>query len=73
MSNSIQMEDNLSYVKKFKTLNEEEHKIIQQVQRILGKSSTIFCIVCLYYMEECSKYIPISEIFSAMNKQLGNG
>lgn len=73
MSNTRQMEDNLSYMKKFQTLNEAEQKIIQEAQRILGNSSTIPCTACHYCTEGCPKKIPIPEIFSAMNKQLGNG
>lgn len=73
MSNTAQMEDNLSYMKNFQPLNEEEQKIIQQAQRILGNSSTIPCTACHYCTEGCPKHIPIPEIFSAMNKQLGNG
>ena len=73
MSNVAQMEDNLSYMKNFKPLNGEEQKIIQEAQRILGKSSTIPCTSCHYCTEGCPKKIPIPEIFSAMNKQLGSG
>lgn len=73
MSNTAQMEDNLSYMKDFQPLNEEEQKIIHQAQRILGNSSTIPCTACHYCTEGCPKKIPIPEIFSAMNKQLGNG
>ncbi|MCI8862379.1 MAG: Fe-S oxidoreductase [Lachnospiraceae bacterium] len=73
MSDTAQMEDNLSYMKRFQPLNEEEQKIIQQAQRILGNSSTIPCTACHYCTEGCPRHIPIPEIFSAMNKQLGNG
>ena len=73
MSNTAQMEDNLSYMKNFQPLSEEEQKIIREVQRILGKSSAIPCTACHYCTEGCPKKIPIPEIFTAMNKQLGNG
>ncbi len=73
MSNTEQMQDNLSYMRDFKPLNEEEQKIIQQAQRILGRSSTIPCTGCHYCTKGCPKNIPIPEIFTAMNKQLGNG
>lgn len=73
MSNTAQMEDNLSYMKNFQPLNEDEQKMIQQAQRILGKSATIPCTACHYCTEGCPKHIPIPEIFAAMNKQLGNG
>ena len=73
MSNVEQMEDNLSYMKSFQPLNEEEQKIIQEAQRIIGKSSTIPCTACHYCTKGCPKNIPIPEIFQAMNKRLGNG
>lgn len=73
MSNIAQMEDNLSYMRDFKPLNNDEQKIIQQAQRILGASSTIPCTACHYCTNGCPKKIPIPEIFAAINKQLGNG
>lgn len=73
MSNIEQMEDNLSYMKNFQPLNEEEQEIIRQAQRILGNSSAIPCTACHYCTDGCPKQIPIPDIFSAMNKRLGNG
>ena len=73
MSNVEQMKDNLSYMKSFQPLNEEEQRIIQQAQRILGHSAAIPCTACHYCTEGCPKQIPIPEIFSAMNKKLANG
>lgn len=73
MSNTEQMKDNLSYMKDFKPLNEEEQKIIRQAQKILGNSSEIPCTACHYCTEVCPKQIPIPDIFSAANLQLGNG
>jgi predicted aldo/keto reductase-like oxidoreductase len=73
MSNVEQMQDNLSYMKDFKPLNDEEQKIIREAQRILGKSSTVPCTACRYCVEGCPMEIPIPEIFSALNLQLGNG
>lgn len=73
MSNIAQMEDNISYMKDFRPLDEEERKIIQEAQRILGKSSTIPCTACRYCTGGCPKGIAIPDIFSAVNLQLGNG
>ena len=73
MSNIEQMKDNLSYMKNFKPLNEEEQKIIWEAQRILGNAATIPCTACHYCTEGCPKKIQIPDIFSAMNKHLGNG
>lgn len=73
MSNVAQMEDNLSYMKGFQPLNSDEQEIIREAQRILGHSAAIPCTACHYCVEGCPRKIPIPEIFSAMNKQLGNG
>ncbi|MBQ5952050.1 MAG: aldo/keto reductase [Lachnospiraceae bacterium] len=73
MSNLEQMRDNLSYMKAFKPLNEEEQKIIQEAQRIIGNSAAVPCTACRYCVPGCPMEIPIPEIFAAMNKQLGNG
>ncbi len=73
MSNIAQMEDNLSYMKNFQPLNEEEQKAIQQAQQILGHSAAIPCTACRYCTKGCPKEIRIPDIFSSMNKQLANG
>ncbi len=73
MSNTAQMEDNLSYIKNFQPLNDEEQQIIQQAQRILGTSGTIPCTGCHYCTKGCLMSIHIPEIFAARNKELGNG
>ena len=73
MSNLEQMADNLSYMSRFQPLNDEEQRIIQQAQRIMGTSSTVPCTACRYCTEGCPKRIRIPDIFAAMNKQLGNG
>lgn len=73
MSNVAQMEDNLSYMKDFRPLDDAEQEAIRRAQRILGNSSTIPCTACRYCVEGCPQQIRIPDIFAAMNKQLGNG
>ena len=73
MSSVEQMKDNLSYMKDFQPLNEEEQAIIRQAQQILGKSNAIPCTSCHYCTEGCPMEIRIPDIFTAMNKQLGTG
>lgn len=41
MSDVAQMEDNLSFMKDFRPLNEDEQKIIQKAQNIIGHSAAI--------------------------------
>ena len=73
MSNVAQMEDNLSYMKNFRPLDEEEQEAVRQAQRILGNSAAIPCTACRYCVEGCPQQIGIPDIFAAMNRQLGNG
>ncbi len=73
MSNTEQMADNISFMKDFKPLNDEEQKIIREAQRIIGESNTIPCTSCKYCVEGCPQNIRIPDVFEAMNKQLGNG
>ena len=73
MSSMEQMRDNLSYMRDFRPLNDGEQKLIQGSQRLLGASATVPCTACRYCVDGCPKQIPIPDIFTAMNKQLGNG
>ncbi len=73
MSNIGQMKDNLSYMKHFRPLDDQEQKVIRQAQRILGHSAAIPCTACGYCTEGCPKQIRIPAVFEAMNKQLANG
>ncbi|MBR4203640.1 MAG: aldo/keto reductase [Candidatus Methanomethylophilaceae archaeon] len=73
MSNIEQMQDNISFMKDFKPLNEEEQEIIRQAQILMGKSKVIQCTACGYCLEGCPQRIRIPEVFAAANKQLGNG
>ena len=73
MSNIAQMEDNLSYMRDFEPLNDEEQEIIRQAQVILGSSAAIPCTACGYCTKGCPKGIAIPEYFAAMNKKLVGG
>ena len=73
MSNEAQMQDNVSYMRDFAPLNEEEQQIIRKAQEILGRSKAIPCTACRYCTEGCPMQISIPDIFSAMNKRLVSG
>lgn len=69
MSNMEQMTDNLSAMKDFKPLNEEEHDAIRRVCGIFKSLNLIPCTACRYCIEEneCPKAIRIPDLFAAMN------
>ncbi len=73
MSNIEQMQDNLSYMKDFKPLNEAEKEAIRKAQDILGASEEIPCTACHYCTEGCPQQIAIPDIFKAMNRQIARG
>ncbi len=70
MSDEEQVADNLSYMKDFQPLSEEEQEVIRKVQKIFADIERIPCTRCHYCTPGCPKKINIPEIFSAMNMQL---
>lgn len=67
MSNMAQMEDNLSYMKDFKPLDEKERAAIGEVCRIFHSKHLIPCTACRYCTDGCPKHISIPDLFSCMN------
>lgn len=67
MSNVEQMKDNLSYMKGFRGLNEEQQSVIARAQQELKKIPLIPCTICNYCAKVCPKNIGISGSFTAMN------
>lgn len=72
MSNLEQMEDNLSYMKDFRPLDEQEMDVIRKVQAAIDGVKSIPCTACHYCTEGCPMNIPIPEIFSVMNRKTGS-
>ena len=73
MSNTQQMQDNLSFMRDFKPLNKEELEIIRKAQLIMESSAAVPCTACRYCVEGCPKQIPIPEIMEALNLHLVSG
>ena len=73
MSNIEQMDDNLSYMREFRPLNEEERKVIEKVQNIMKEEDQIKCTACHYCTEGCPMSIPIPDIFALMNRKKAQG
>ena len=67
MSNMEQMEDNISFMKDFKPLSEEEHEAIKKVCAIFKAQDLIPCTACKYCVEGCPKKISIPDLFADMN------
>ena len=72
MSDIAQTEDNISYMKDFKPLTDEEQEVIRKAQIALNNDRSIPCTACHYCTDGCPMNIPIPEIFHVMNHQRGN-
>lgn len=70
MSNMEQMDDNLSYMKDFKPLTENEKEVIKKVQEELEKDKSIKCTGCHYCTDGCPMNVAIPEIFKVRNYEL---
>ena len=69
MSNIAQMEDNLSYMKEFKPLDENEKETIDQVVEIIKNTIVVPCTGCRYCVTEntCPMNICIPDYFRLLN------
>ena len=72
MSNIEQMEDNLSYMKDFKPLDEQEKQVIAAARKALDGDQSIPCTGCHYCTKGCPMNIPIPEIFTVENRKKGS-
>jgi len=67
MSSLLQMQDNLSFMKDFKPLNEEEKEAVGKVRDIVRGMGAIPCTACHYCTPGCPKNIPIPDLFACYN------
>ena len=67
MSSLEQMEDNLSYMKHFRGISEEEKAVLKDAQTALNSIPLIPCTTCNYCAKVCPQDIGISGSFTAMN------
>src|SRR5699024_3419880 len=67
MSSIEQMDDNISFMKDFKGLTDDEKKVIDEAQRVLNSIPIIPCTSCNYCAKVCPMNIGISGSFTAMN------
>ena len=71
MSSLEQMEDNLSYMRDFRPLDEREMELIHAAQEALDQDKSIPCTACHYCTKGCPMNIPIPEIFNVVNRRKG--
>lgn len=70
MSDLDQMKDNLSYMKDFEPLNDEEYTAIEKVREILDNLGGVPCTACRYCIEGCPKKISIPDLFGCYNAKI---
>ena len=67
MSDLAQMNDNLSYMKEFKPLDEREMLAVAEVCAAIKGLNLIPCTACRYCTDGCPKKISIPDLFACMN------
>ncbi len=70
MGNMDMMTDNVTTMKNFKPLTEEEKTELFKVAQTLRGKDVIPCTACSYCTSGCPKQIPIPEIFSCRNNNM---
>lgn len=70
MSNTEQMEDNISYMEDFKPLTDEEKSLCFQAADIINGKITVPCTGCSYCTEGCPMNIAIPQYFSLYNEDM---
>ncbi|MDO4568231.1 MAG: aldo/keto reductase [Clostridia bacterium] len=73
MSSLAQMEDNVSYMRDFRPLDEAEREAVRRVQHILTGIERIPCTDCRYCEKGCPKHVAIPGIFKNYNDYLLHG
>ena len=71
MSNMEQLCDNMSYMKDFTPLTNEEIALVQKATEIMNSSNAISCTGCEYCIVGCPQNIAIPKYFALYNADLG--
>ena len=68
MSNEEQIADNVSYMKEFQRLNDEEKAIIEKAAELIRNDIAVACTGCAYCVDDCPKNIAIPDYFKLYNR-----
>lgn len=69
MSTLAQLEDNVSYMKDFKPLDEKELEAVEKVVDVFHSMNLIPCTACRYCVAGCPKNISIPDLFATLNSK----
>lgn len=61
------MQDNLSFMKDFRPLDETEMAAVTRVREIFRSKNLIPCTACRYCTDGCPRHIAIPDLFALMN------
>lgn len=67
MGSMEMMNDNISYMKDFKPLNEKEMAAVRTVSGIIRGQDVIPCTACRYCIDQCPQSISIPDLFACLN------
>lgn len=70
MSDIAQINDNMSYMKDFKPLDEKEMQAVNDVRKAFSEINLIPCTACHYCTSGCPMNISIPELFSCYNHKV---
>ena len=73
MSNTEQLQDNISYMQNFEPLSQQERDAIETVTAIYRNQGLIPCTTCRYCTEVCPQGIAIPELFTCLNAKKQEG
>lgn len=68
MSDMEQMEDNISFMKDFKPLTDNEKEPVRRATEIIKSKEHVSCTACRYCVDGCPMSIPIPDIFKLVNR-----